>query len=126
MRVEFTPAQVRRLAENPLPWFDSEIREALGRPPLPIPEVDASTGNLYYDSEEVDATEVWFADLLKAGWAYVDTDPTRAGLEALQAAYDWQAWESAIAAHEPQTAELTGAVMAYLAVVSISLGVALP
>lgn len=126
MRIEFTPAEVERLADSPLPWFTDVVRSALGRTPMQAPDVDPSTGNLYYDGDEVGAEDVWFLDVLRAGWAYVDSDPSFAGLEDVQAGLDWAAWEGMAVTHDGDSVGLATAVMTYLVTLAGTLGVSAP
>ena len=129
MRIEFTADEVSRLAENTLPWFADTTRNIMGKTPLVAPEYDEARGVFYYDSDAVDEIDEWFVRVLRAGWAYVDSDPSFAGLEAVQAALDWQEWEqlyTAVTTGQVTQADAIAAATTYLVTISSTIGVPVP
>lgn len=125
--------ELARGQQVPLPWWADEPRLALGLVTLgaPAAEVDDDgnpTGWFLVSSPLIDKWDVWILDVMRAGWAYLDTltDAEAEAVMAYQALTEWDQWaalEAEILSGKTSPAEAKERVIAYAIQRADSLGV---
>lgn len=129
--------EITRGQQHPLPWWDNDVRWALGLVALGSgglesdPETGDDTGWVLFSDPSIGPWELWLLEVVRAGWAYIDSlpEPDREPTMALRAAVDWAAWDALkvrLDAEEITQAEAIEESRAYAVTVAAGLGMGPP
>jgi len=132
MQIRIHGSELIRATEHPMPWWSDQARLALGKTALGTPgtELDNDgepTGWFIFEHESIDIYDAWLMDLIRAGWAYIDSlGADGEGLEEYQATLDWEAWNNLYTeyrAHRLTREECLEKARAYAIAFAASLGI---
>ena len=102
MKLRIHVSELERIRSLPLPYWDNDSRSVLaqvsaGEPGIETDENDQPTGWLLISDRRITDRELYILDVLRAAWAYADSEPDGASSEDIMtwhAAVEWQLWQA--------------------------------